>query len=307
MNNFLTRQHQKEVSINCMFCLDKLGSPDSKQHLYINVKKGLYNCFRCGSKGHLTASGIQGFKILAEQISEKDETLDNLRSRISNLHTHHKDELIDLNEISYPLSKEGTPIAQEYITKRGFTEEEIEKFHLRVGKNYKDKEGKDNHRWCGRILFPFIDEGVKYIVGRSYTGKEPKYSNTNTPKNLIVYGLEFVENECILCEGIISAIAAYRYTGVPGISCLGKTPSNLQLTKIRSKCDTIYYSLDGDVTKEERHNVLRQLFNLGFKVFEVKIPLIELPNGEKIKDPDDFKEEYLKFFKEAKRLLINLK
>ena len=185
------------------------------------------------------------------------------------------------------------------MRERGFSDEEMQQDHIRVGKSYMDGDRKIT-RWSGRIIFPYIERGrAVYIVGRSYNRKEPKYINSRGGKGLVVYGIERLngERECILCEGIISARAAERATGVPAVSFLGKSGSSWQLSKLRTVCDRVYLSLDGGVGTTGTGNLRVGLTWKGFQVHEVTLP-------DKL-DPDDLKGEYVYFFTKSKKIFAS--
>jgi DNA primase len=228
---------------------------------------------------------------------ESNATASKLKSKLNKLSKRIEPEGIDMDLISWKLTKEHTPLAYYYITNRGFTEEEIEKYQIRVGKEYFDPERKWLiKRWKERILFPLFDSGkCVFICGRSYLGKDPKYLNSMGSKQSIVYGLERVQEgkECIIAEGIISAIAAERATGIPAVCLLGKSNSAWALSKIRAKVNRVYLSLDGGVKTTD---LRRQLLGLGFEVFE-----IELPKG---KDPDEMGSEYAAYFNQMKKVSV---
>jgi len=279
----------------CPFCIKKGLSPDENFHLGFNTQKGVFHCFRCEEVGSI--KDVQELLILAD--SDTHDDLKELEDSIEELFTFSNQTTFNLDEISWKLSEKETPIAWNYMLNvRKFSIQEIEKHQLRVGKPYwDDKREKTIYKWCGRVLFPSISHNeCNFIVGRAYTNKQPKYLNSTGSKSSVVYGLNGIKNECILCEGIISAIAAERVTGIPAISCLGKSGSFVQLSKIRSKIDKIYLSLDGtkDVIEDVWIKFNRQLIKMGFEVWNIRIL--------EDKDPDDLGIEYLKYFKQAKKV-----
>lgn len=205
----------------------------------------------------------------------------------------------DLDAVSWPLTEIGTPIAYKYMTEvRKFTDEEIERYSLRVGRTYYDEAlGKQEGKWAGRVLFPFFENGkVVYLVARAYAGKEPKYRNSESGKDLVVYGIDKVQSECILCEGIISAIGAERETGIPAISLLGKTGTKWQLSKIRNHAQKIWVCLDGDVEDKEVKALYRSLLRLGVDTWR-----IDLPPGT---DPDELRSDFMLYFNKARRVRL---
>jgi DNA primase len=288
--------------MNCPFCHEAGKGADTKAHLYINLQNGLYFCQRCQAKGRFQ-SEIDEFSLYQNPSFKFD--YDKLKQRAKNLFTYSSSpSLIDLNEISWPVTDE-TPFAKAYLEERNFTPKDIETYNIRVGKPFYDTRIKnENNKWSGRILFPyFLNGACLYVVGRSYNDKDPKYLNSSGPKGLVVYGLDQVQGECIICEGIISRHTAARVTGKSTVCTLGKTMSRLQMALIRSKCKKVWVSYDADLTDYERRSTVKRLLKTGFEVWEVLIPLT-MVGDKKLKDPDDYKEEYLQFFNEAKRVYI---
>ena len=282
----------------CPFCEERKGSPDTNFHLGFNTKKAMWHCFRCEASPRNVKTNIENLKDTA-RLYETPSTVTQLRSRIERAATRKTPDYIDLDLISWELTKEHTPLAYDYMINRNFSPDEIKKYNLRVGKTFIDPKTKRNvKRWRERILFPFFDgDNCIFVCGRSYMGRDPKYINSSGSKKSVVYGLERVngEKECIIAEGIISAIAAERATGIPAVCLLGKSNSDWALSKIRSKANRVYLSLDGGVNRERRE-LRRRLLGLGFEVFEVL-----LPEG---KDPDDLGSEYRQCFDQRKKVSI---
>lgn len=277
---------KNEILIKCPYC------KDHKYRLGINLSKGVYHCFNCDKAGRIT--DIKEFALISFETPSND--FEALKSKLRGMcEISSKD--FDLDHISWPLDKKGTPLAYKYMIDRGFTPEEIVKYNLRVGKPYFDASGKEIKRTSGRIIFPFMSDGnCVYYIARTLTGAIPKYLNSDGSKSTLVYNIDKVDGVCILCEGIISAIAAERTTGIPSVAVLGKSISFFQLNRIRSKCNKIYLSMDGDVTEEENSKILKRLVKMFDEVY-----LVKLPYGT---DPDELKSEYQKYFQEAQKINI---
>lgn len=282
-----------EIRINCPFCVSNGRSADENHHCYVNTKKGLFNCFRCEARG--STNRLQGKYGLLQKISHD---LDSVKDRIKKMTNWKKTKTIDLSEFSRPLTIERTPIAWKYMRDRGFSADEIVRYDLRVGRMVVDETtGKEMYRWANRIIFPFYDSGnVVFVVARTYTGKTPKYINSLGSKSLVVYGIDDIKDRTILCEGIISAIAAERNTNIPSVSVLGKTITRLQMSKLRSRCKKVYVCLDGDCTRREKNLLNRQLIATGFEVWEINLP--------KGKDPDDLGPQFKAYFRRARRVKL---
>lgn len=284
-----------EISMNCPFCVEKGKSPDVKRHLYFNVSKLVFHCHRCGTAG--THKRLRDY--IDVGVAPELKNFTGLRTKLVKLFAPKAHSHYDLESISWPCESRHAPIAYEYMRKRGFTDAELSRFQVRVGRTFLDhKTDRVVRRYAGRVIFPFIEDGkVTYLVARTIGQDEPKYLNSPGDKSSVVFGLDDVRGTAIVCEGIISAIAANRVTGVPAVCVLGKSPSDYQIAKLRNRADTVYTSLDGtsDVTPQERSKFNRKFIKAGFRVFEVK-----LPAG----DPDELGKEYVKYFKRAQRVLL---
>ena len=264
----------EEVRINCPYCEDRGHSRDVKYKMYVNTLKAVAHCFRCGySKYNIFNDGIN--------VLEAPKDLNKLESKLADLFSIKKVPLYDLDSLSWKLSKDKTPIAYKYIISRGFTEDDINRYDLRVGKDFLDS-GTLVKRWSGRIIFPYKNEDgdTLFLVGRSYAGKEPKYLNSRGDKSSAVYGLSEVTNGVAgLCEGIIDAIAFKKSTGIAGVCGLGKEYTEKQIQLIASKCHTVYESLDGDVDVLIRSKLCMNFIKLGVKVLNVGLPMGEDPSS----------------------------
>lgn len=295
-------QHKRgeDFYMCCPFCEKNGLSLDVGFKLGFNLKKQVYHCYRCGAKGRL--KDIKELALLAdyqEEISTEDleEILHGIGgSGFGKLQT------LPLDQFSVPIDPHATPIAYSYMIDRGYSYSEMQHYKIRVGVAYEDPVwGRTVSKWRGRVIFPYFYENeCIYAVGRSHVGHPKKYINPPLPKGLVVYGLDAVtDNKAILCEGIISAHAAQRSTGVAAVAVLGKDPLPIQLARLRTRVDVVYKSLDGDVDRAKNDKVNRSLLDAGFEVWEVR-----LPEGE---DPDSLGAvRYRECFSRATPLLGGL-
>lgn len=284
-----TTSRRGEYQLCCPYCAERGKSPDENFHLGFNTLKKRYHCFRCEASGRLDELGTR----LALVESDHDRSYMGLQSQLDSIRTHYPDYadtdplvgLVDLTAFSQPLTDD-TPFAMDYMLSRGFTMSEIKQHKVRVG---------TIGMWQGRIVFPFFDAGRPvYAIGRTYIDQEPKYYNTCGKKSLLVYGIDQADGCAIICEGVISAIAAHRTTGLPAVALMGKSISRFQAAKILNKCRTVWLSLDGDVSDEEKTQAIKTLRRAGdFTIWNVSLPFK--------KDPDDLRQDYLTYFHRAKR------
>jgi len=291
-------QHKRgeDFYMCCPFCVKNGHSPDDGYKLGFNLRKQVYHCYKCGARGRL--KDIKELALLSDYSEEVP--IDDLTKMVESLDdpSFGKLKVLDLDKFSTPIHPQHTPIAYSYMLNRGYTDEEMQYYNVRVGNSYEDPAlGYTVNKWRGRVIFPYFYEGeCIYAVGRSHTGHPKKYINPPLPKGLVVYGLDkVVGNKAILCEGIISAHAAQRSTGVPAVAMLGKDPLPMQLAQLRTKVDVVYKSLDGDVDKVKNDKVNKNLLDAGFDVWEVTLPM-----GE---DPDSLGAAYRDCFIKARPLL----
>lgn len=264
-----------EVRVNCPYCEKNGKTPDRKRHLYLNTWKKAFICFRCGEKGRFT--NMDSLLLYANNISN---TYDSLRTRLNRFSPIFTP--IDIDSFSVPVTTK--TLAYKYLVSRGVTQEEITQYQFRIG---------INEEWGGRILIPFFRNGVcVYLVGRTYTHQTPKYKNYKVPKNNILFNFENIKDECIICEGVFSALTAQRVSKKSAIALLGKYISTTQANLIASKCAKVWLALDGDVESEERAMVAKTLYSAGVnEVLDIKIP--------KEEDPDSLKKKFYIYFQAA--------
>lgn len=302
INSLITKKTSRdgELVACCPYCIIRHGSEDTKYHLGISLNKGVYHCFRCGASGSLNKEQLK-------YQTQKNPTLEDLKNRLNKVFEKKNSNFIDLDFISVKIDKVSTPIAYNYMLERGFTEQDLEHYKIRVGKEYEVNYRKV-FKWVGRIIFPFFNsEGnCVYITGRSYTGKEPKYFNSEGDRSSLVFNLNSIQEEepVILCEGIISSISAQKSTGVTSLALLGKSATWKQLNKIRSKTSKIYLCIDADTTQQEKKEIIIKLRKLRFEIYNINLPLLYNESGKKLKDPDDYKNQFFHFYKKAQRVIF---
>jgi hypothetical protein len=231
-----------EIRFNCPECQDR------KYHLYINIEKLLFNCYRCEFRGSLNK--IFGNKILPKPKRKKVKPL---VSTVIN------------TEPFTPLTQNDSKIAKraaEYLRTRNIYD------HRELLLGVKDQ-------WLGRIVFPVYEKGnMVFGSGRSIIGQKPKYLNTEGTKGQHIYRLEAMSfsPSIVICEGAIDALS------VPGgVAIFGKVLSKHQFAKLRKtlqRSTHIYVGLDHDAKKEavDLCGVLSTYFN--------KVSLVMIPEGE---------------------------
>lgn len=280
----------KIMSYCCPFCEEKVGKIKTDRKLGVNVdsnspNKLKWHCFRCGSSGKL---------------EYKKKTLyDNLKSitALKNIVAKpNEDEYVpnESNMIYIPKApiQKGTE-AYNYLIKRGITDEKIEYYQLRLGKDQFSK----------RIIIPNKLYGQNWcdvFQARDYTGyKQPKYLNpAEIDKSKIVFNLHRQPKnpeELIIVEGCITAICG----GKNCVGMYGCHPSESQIEQVLAiKPKNLICCLDND---EAGNNGTKQLIkDIIDKNYKGNLFYVNMPKG---KDAADLGEEaFQEYVKKNKKI-----
>jgi DNA primase len=270
-------------AFHCPFC------KHHKPKLEVDPKSGVWHCWVCNEKGRTPTS-------LLRKLNASGALIKEMRSYFPDGKTNVDEKVYDKVELPKeyrPLTTPSTLLpyrhAKAYITRRGFSEQDIVKYNVGYC---------ETGKYANSIIIPSYDKNgqLNYFISRSFE-KEPKrkYNAPSCNKNSLI-GLEYFINwkvPVILCEGIFDAIALKRNA----IPLFGKTiPKALMLKLVESDVKTVYLALDNDALKEAI-NYSQQLLNLGKDVY-----LIEL-NG---KDPSEIGfENMTKYLHTAKQLTFS--
>ena len=83
-----------EYIVCCPFCLERKGSADYKYHMGVDLKRGVYHCFRCDASGKISSEQKE---YLSPTILPND--LDALIKDITNISDVFVSESLDLDKI----------------------------------------------------------------------------------------------------------------------------------------------------------------------------------------------------------------
>ena len=175
---------------------------------------------------------------------------------------------VDLEEISNPITSHLTPMSYQYLQSRNINIEDINKWNIRSGTGWYD----------GRAIFPvYHNRKCVMVVGRSYVGHNLKYKYSKGSRSRFIWNYDNVVdgNSVIVCEGIISAISAYKHSSINSVAILGSHISNEQKIML-SRFDNIILCFDPDIS-ESVVSSMAESFNKCVKI-------MRLPNGT---DPND--------------------
>lgn len=219
--DYILNERSCEMEYVCPFCFKKIGKIKTDRKFSVHVgndpRKSLkYNCFRCGTRGKL-----RNFSIKA------DEEDGHFRRFLF--------ELIKYDEIDPDADEEnmfyipnvkiqkGT-VAYNYLISRGFDDDKISFYSLRLGLN----------NLFGRIIIPnrlFGDNWTDIYQARTYIGDEPKYKNpVGVNKSEIVFNIQnqVKGGDIVIVEGMLTAIAG----GKNCVGTFGCSPSKSQIKQI---------------------------------------------------------------------------
>jgi len=253
-----------EFRFCCPYCIEAGKPPDTKYHLYINIKKATGYCFRCGKK--LKFDGNLNYKVKREF-----EVIQSKESKAI------------LKEIpkSMPITPD-TPAYEflkykfEGILSEEELQEKINKFGLEycIDTNYL--------HLIDRIIIPitFYSEVVACQF-RSIYGQEPKYlSYSVNGRNIKEYLFNF-DNACKysevwLMEGVFDVIPTLENA----VALFGKDITDIQAKIIAENFSCVTIALDADAYDSAK-KIAKKLSEIGN--FD-KIMICKLPEG---KDPGD--------------------
>ena len=209
---------------------------DEKDHLWINLEKKVYHCWKCGYKGRVVNN-----KLVMEALKKNKSRKGPKRSFSSN--TEDSLSVIDPS-IFVPLkSLKPNHFALQYIADRGVTAEAC----MQLGGMYCPTD-----RLYGRIVFPIkANDKIVGWQGRSVYDRIPKYIIFGK-KSLGMYNMKPLcdyRKFVIIFEGIFDVLKVPDYV----ISILCKKLSDVQLRMLSTilKVKTVFVMLDSDANKEE--------------------------------------------------------
>ncbi len=310
----------------------------------VSASKQMYHCFGCGVGGNVFTfimeyenyTFIDALKYLAEragvQLPEKEYSEEakrqaDLRSRLLEVQKQAA------KYFFYQLISPRGQMAQDYLIKRGLTEDTIKQFGLGYSNKYSDDlykylkglgyedgflkqsglitidEQRGGHdKFWNRVMFPIMDVNHRVIAfgGRVLGDGEPKY--LNSPETLIfdksrnLYGLNFArasrKQQLLICEGYMDVIALHQAGFTNAVAALGTAFTMFHANLLKRYTNEVFLTFDSD--------------GAGIQAAIRAIPIlksaglsIKVVNMKPYKDPDEFikalgAQEYQKRIDEAK-------
>lgn len=247
-----------EISFHCPFC-PELGHRNDDKKLYVNVNKLVYHCFRCESKGYLSKDNYSEFndvdilKVFSDYFSN-DISNNNFETSYFQI---PQDKLIDFKDSN----------AYRYMRSRGFTDEDIDKYSMRI-------PGVGD--LIGRVVVPNMvisKNWTDIYVARTYMNHPNRYKNpNNSRKSKILFNYHNIPDNpeyMILNEGPLNSIIA----GDLSVASFGKSLSLDQRKMILDKHPKkLYVSYDTDARGKAIQECDNFINNSNIEVYLVELP-----------------------------------
>lgn len=299
----------------------------------VNIVEQYYHCFGCGKSGDVikfiqemeSVDFIGAVKILAENahIDLPEEVFD------ENLILKKKEKEKILSSLiiannHYKENLKNSSVAQEYIKKRGFSKEIVEKFELGYSKDYSalievlkknnvsmdiglkagllnETNGRYYDTMFERLTFP-LKNSMNEVIGFSSrilvdNPKLAKYKNSPQTlvfdKSKVVFGIQFLKelknqgklNEIIIVEGQMDVMSMHNAGFVNAVATMGTAFTQLHAKELKRFCNKIILCFDGDSAGQKA--TLKAIDALKKEDFDIYC--VSLPENL---DPDEFVKKY---------------
>ncbi|MFJ7509972.1 DNA primase [Peribacillus simplex] len=302
----------------------------------VSTEKQIFHCFGCGAGGNIFTflmdiegySFVESAKVLAEKGNVPLDVEINKDSKRSNMPAGSQ-QMIEAHDLLRKFyhhllvnTKEGQD-ALEYLLKRGFTEETIEKFQIGYSLDswdfvskfllkrgfpaeymeqagliiYREKDESYFDRFRNRVMFPIMDHQGNTIAfsGRAMGDDEPKYLNSpETPifnKSKTLYNFHHArphirkKEQVVIFEGFADCISAVGAGVENAVATMGTALTDQHIQLLKRNTDQILICYDSDSAGLNAAN--RAVNMLQDHEFSVKVAL--MPDNL---DPDDYIKEF---------------
>ncbi|MCR8870473.1 DNA primase [Peribacillus frigoritolerans] len=302
----------------------------------VSTEKQIFHCFGCGAGGNIFTflmdiegySFVESAKVLAEKGNVPLEVEINKDSKRSNMPAGAQ-QMIEAHDLLRKFyhhllvnTKEGQD-ALEYLLKRGFTEETIEKFQIGYSLDswdfvskfllkrgfpaeymeqagliiFREKDESYFDRFRNRVMFPIMDHQGNTIAfsGRAMGDDEPKYLNSpETPifnKSKTLYNFHHArphirkKEQAVIFEGFADCISAVGAGVENAVATMGTALTDQHIQLLKRNTDQILICYDSDSAGLNAAN--RAVNMLQDHEFSVKVAL--MPDNL---DPDDYIKEF---------------
>ena len=302
----------------------------------VSTEKQIFHCFGCGAGGNIFTflmdiegySFVESAKVLAEKGNVPLDVEINKDSKRSNMPAGAQ-QMVEAHDLLRKFyhhllvnTKEGQD-ALEYLLKRGFTEETIEKFQIGYSLDswdfvskfllkrgfpaeymeqagliiFREKDESYFDRFRNRVMFPIMDHQGNTIAfsGRAMGDDEPKYLNSpETPifnKSKTLYNFHHArphirkKEQAVIFEGFADCISAVGAGVENAVATMGTALTDQHIQLLKRNTDQILICYDSDSAGLNAAN--RAVNMLQDHEFSVKVAL--MPDNM---DPDDYIKEF---------------
>ena len=302
----------------------------------VSTEKQIFHCFGCGAGGNIFTflmdiegySFVESAKVLAEKGNVPLEVEINKDSKRSNMPAGAQ-QMIEAHDLLRKFyhhllvnTKEGQD-ALEYLLKRGFTEETIEKFQIGYSLDswdfvskfllkrgfpaeymeqagliiFREKDESYFDRFRNRVMFPIMDHQGNTIAfsGRAMGDDEPKYLNSpETPifnKSKTLYNFHHArphirkKEQAVIFFFFSDCISAVGAGVENAVATMGTALTDQHIQLLKRNTDQILICYDSDSAGLNAAN--RAVNMLQDHEFSVKVAL--MPDNL---DPDDYIKEF---------------
>ncbi len=293
---------------------------------YVYPEQQSWHCFGCNNGGDVFSFVMKkqniDFGEALRQLAQKAGVV--IPSRFEpGAESGERQRLYDVNQAAAQyfhnllLNSAAGQKAQDYIAKRGFTEDTVKAFQLGYSANswdalkkyllerdYTEKEmlsagliieaeGKQSHdRFRNKLMFPIFDVRgrVTGFGGRVLDDSLPKYINSpQTPlfdKSGTLYGINLArdaireKDAAIIVEGYMDVITAHQNGFSNVVASMGTAVTERQVNILKRLTRNLILALDADAAGEEA-----TLRAVGYEnTLDAEVRVTIMPEGQ---DPDD--------------------
>lgn len=330
----------REFSGLCPFHNEKTPS------FTVNETKGFYHCFGCGAHGDIIKFEMEANNLPFMEAVEK--LANKAGVPMPQISPEHKEEaekkssLYDIMDLACKFYEKNLRMpdgakALDYLTRRGFGEDIITKFHLGYAPNNnglkaylaskgiedremvelglmsipEDKSRRPHDFFRDRVMIPIMDKRSRVIAfgGRIMGDGQPKYLNSpETPvfnKRRVLYNLNYAREpgyqakSLIICEGYMDVIAMDKFGVNYAVAPLGTALTEDQIEEAWKVAAEPICCFDGDSAG----------IRAAIRSVDRVLPILKAGYSLKYAflpdkmDPDDFlkahgREEFLKIINE---------
>ncbi len=279
-----------EYAICCPECEKRDKSSDTEYKCWINPKKGMFLCYRCGWSGSLVTF-IRGIlncdyrnatKILMGDPLDK---IDYMNMKLFDEEVDWSDPQIDVKSVDLPYGYIPIESEHDYLTERGIPWQYA-----------RDHDwGYAEIGFCqNRIIVPFYMENQMVFWQARWIGELPKGTQkvlnpkgTSARHVLFNYDSAKEFEQIVLVEGFVDAVKC----GDNAMALNGKTLHPQQLLWLeKTKAKEVVLFLDADAweapsSKKSSAQMAVDLLRIKFKVKVAKLPKGQDPGMFSYKDP----------------------